>query len=31
MYPNHEKDTYEWAVYTAQLLRERKMNEKEFD
>jgi hypothetical protein len=31
MYPNHEKDTYGWAVYTAQLLRERKMNEVDFD
>jgi hypothetical protein len=31
MYPNHEKDVYGWAVHTAQLLREKKMNEVDFD
>ena len=31
MYPSHEKDVYGWAVHTAQLLREKKMNEIDFD
>jgi DNA-binding protein len=31
MYPNHEKDVYGWAVHTAQLLRDKKMNEVDFD
>lgn len=31
MYPNHEKDVYGWAVHTAQLLREKKMSEVDFD
>ena len=31
MYPSHEKDVYGWAVHTAQLLREKKMNEVDFD
>lgn len=31
MYPNHEKDVYGWAIHTAQLLREKKMNEVDFD
>jgi hypothetical protein len=31
MYPNHETDVYGWAVHTAQLLRDKKMNEVDFD
>ena len=31
MYPNHDKDVYGWAVHTAQLLRDKKMNEVDFD
>lgn len=31
MYPNHEKDVYGWAVHTAQLLRDKKMNEVDFE
>jgi hypothetical protein len=31
MYPSHEKDAYGWAVHTAQLLKEKKMNEVDFD
>lgn len=31
MYPNHEKDIYGWTLHTAQLLREKKMNEVDFD
>lgn len=31
MYPNHEKDVYGWAVHTAQLLREKKMSEVDFN
>jgi hypothetical protein len=31
MYPNHEKDVYGWAIHTAQLLRDKKMNEVDFD
>ncbi len=31
MYPSHEKDTYGWAVHTAQLLRNKKMSEVDFD
>ena len=31
MYPSHEKDVYGWAVHTAQLLRDKKMNEVDFD
>lgn len=31
MYPSHEKDVYGWAVHTAQLLREKRMNEIDFD
>ena len=31
MYPKHEEDFYGWAVSTAQLLREKKMNEVDFD
>jgi DNA-binding protein len=31
MYPNHETDAYGWAVHTAQLLRDKKMNEVDFD
>lgn len=27
MYPNHDTDVYGWAVHTAQLLREKKMDE----
>ena len=31
MYPSHDKDVYGWAVHTAQLLKEKKMNEVDFD
>lgn len=31
MYPNHEKDVYGWAVHTAQLLKDKKMSEIDFD
>jgi len=31
MYPNHEKDVYGWAVHTAQLLKDKKMSEVDFD
>ncbi len=31
MYPSHENDVYGWAVHTAQLLRDKKMNEVDFD
>jgi hypothetical protein len=31
MYPDHHKDVYGWAVHTAQLLREKKMSEVDFD
>jgi hypothetical protein len=31
MYPNHEKDVYGWAIHTAQLLRDKKMSEVDFD
>ena len=31
MYPSHEKDTYGWAVYTVQLLRNKKMSEVDFN
>jgi hypothetical protein len=31
MYPNHETDVYGWAVHTAQLLREKKMSEVDFN
>ena len=31
MYPSHDKDVYGWAVHTAQLLREKKMSEVDFD
>ena len=31
MYPSHENDVYGWAVHTAQLLREKKMSEVDFD
>ena len=31
MYPSHEKDVYGWAVRTAQLLREKKMSEVDFE
>ena len=31
MYPSHEKDSYGWAIYTAQLLKEKRMNEVDFD
>jgi hypothetical protein len=31
MYPSHEKDVYGWAVHTAQLLRDKKMTEVDFD
>jgi hypothetical protein len=29
--PQHDKDLYGWAVHTAQLLKDRKMNEVDFD
>lgn len=31
MYPSHDKDVYGWAVHTAQLLRDKKMNEVDFE
>ena len=31
MYPKHEEDVYGWAIYTAQLLRNKRMNELDFD
>ena len=31
MYPSHDKDVYGWAIHTAQLLRDKKMNEVDFD
>ena len=31
MYPSHENDVYGWAVHTAQLLRDKKMSEVDFD
>jgi hypothetical protein len=31
MIPKHDEDFYGWAVHTAQLLRDRKMNEVDFD
>ena len=31
MYPKHDEDVYGWAVHTAQLLRNKKMNEVDFD
>ena len=31
MYPSHEKDVYGWTIHTAQLLKEKKMNEVDFD
>ena len=31
MYPNHETDVYGWAVHTAQLLKEKKMSEVDFN
>lgn len=31
MYPSHEKDVYGWALHTAKLLREKRMNEIDFD
>lgn len=31
MYPSHEKDSYGWAIHTAQLLKEKRMNEVDFD
>ena len=31
MYPNHDKDIYGWAVHTARLLREKKMDEVDFE
>jgi hypothetical protein len=31
MYPKHEKDVYGWAVHTANLLRNGKMSEVDFD
>ena len=31
MYPSHDKDVYGWAVHTAQLLKDKKMNEVDFD
>ena len=31
MYPNHDKDVYGWAVHTAQLLKDKKMSEVDFD
>ena len=31
MYPSHDKDVYGWAVHTAQLLREKKMSEVDFE
>ena len=31
MYPKHDKDVYGWAIHTAQLLKDKKMNELDFD
>ena len=31
MNPQHDKDLYGWAVHTAQLLKDKKMNEVDFD
>ena len=31
MYPSHEKDVYGWAVHTVQLLRDKKMDEVDYD
>ena len=31
MYPNHDTDVYGWAIHTAQLLREKRMNEVDMD
>jgi hypothetical protein len=31
MYPKHEEDVYGWAIYTAQLLRDKKMSELDFE
>jgi hypothetical protein len=31
MYPKYEEDVYGWAVYTAQLLRDKKMSELDFE
>jgi len=31
MYPSHDKDVYGWAVHTAQLLKDKKMSEVDFD
>lgn len=31
MYPKHDKDTYGWAIHTAKLLKEKKMNEVDFN
>jgi uncharacterized protein DUF29 len=31
MYPKHNEDFYGWAVHTAQLLKDRKMNEVDFE
>ncbi|GAO97497.1 hypothetical protein Cva_00129 [Caedimonas varicaedens] len=31
MIPKHDEDNYGWAVHTAQLLRDKKMNEVDFD
>ena len=31
MYTSHEKDVYGWAVHTAQILKDKKMNEVDFD
>lgn len=31
MYPKYEEDVYGWAIHTAQLLRNRRMNELDFE
>lgn len=31
MYPKHEEDVYGWAIHTAQLLRDKKMSELDFE
>lgn len=31
MHPKHDEDVYGWAIHTAQLLRNKKMNEVDFD
>src|SRR5476649_311653 len=31
MYPNHQKDVYGWTIHTVKLLRDKKMNEVDFD